>query len=74
MKNNMVWVNEGFVLNDAEHIIMTSYIDLRPPGNRTPITGLIRGCERKYAREDCETIMISNPSRFRKYGECNRRR
>ena len=69
MANDMVWVNEGFVLNDAEHIIMTSYIDLRPPGNRTPITGLIRGCERKYALEDCETIMVSNPSRFREYGE-----
>ena len=69
MEDDMVWVNEGFVLNDAEHIIMTSYIDLRPPGNRTPITGLIRGCERKYALEDCETIMVSTPSRFREYGE-----
>ena len=56
-------------MNDAEHIIMTSYIDLRPAGNRTPITSLVRGCERKYALEDCETIMISNPSRFREYGE-----
>ena len=65
----MVWVNEGFVLNDAGHITMTSYIDLRPPENRTPITGLIRGCERKYALEDCETIKLSNPSRFREYGE-----
>ena len=69
MENDMVWINEGFFLNDAEHIIMTSYIDLRPPGNRTPITSLVRGCERKYALEDCETIMISNPSRFREYGE-----
>ena len=69
METDMVWVNEGFFLNDAEHIIMTSYIDLRPPGNRTPITSLVRGCERKYALEDCGTIMISNPSRFREYGE-----
>ena len=69
MENDMVWINEGFSLNDAEHIIMTSYIDLRAPGNRTPITSLVRGCERKYALEDCETIMISNPSRFREYGE-----
>ena len=69
MEDDMAWVNEGFFLNDAEHIIMTSYIDLRPPGNRTPITSLVRGCERKYALENCETIMISNPSRFREYGE-----
>ena len=69
MEYDMVWVNEGFVLNDAEHLIMTSYVDLRPLGNRTPITSLVRGCERKYALEDCETIMISNPARFREYGE-----
>ena len=29
MANDMVWVNEGFALNDAEHIIMTSYIEKR---------------------------------------------
>ena len=69
MEYDMVWVNEGFVLNDAEHLIMTSYVDLRPPGTRIPITGLVRGCERKYALEDSETIMVSNPSRFREYGE-----
>ena len=69
MEYDMVWVNEGFVLNDAEHLIMTSYVDLRPPGIRIPITGLVRGCERKYALEDSETIMVSNPSRFRECGE-----
>ena len=69
MEDDMVWVNEGFVLNDAEHLIMTSYVDLRPPGTRIPITGLVRGCERKYALEDSETILVSNPSRFREYGE-----
>ncbi len=69
MENDMVWINEGFFLNDAEHIIMTSYIDLRPLGNRIPITSLVRGSEQKYALEDCETIMVSNPSRFREYGE-----
>ena len=69
MEYDMVWVNEGFVLNDAEHLIMMSYVDLRPPGTRTPITGLVRGCERKYALEDSETIMVSNPSRFREHGE-----
>ena len=69
MENGMVWVNEGSVLNDAGHMILTSYIDLRKPEDRTPITGLVRGCERKYALEDCETIMISTPARYRAYGE-----
>ena len=69
MENDIIWVNEGFVLNDAGHIIMTSYIDLRKSEDRTPIMSLVRGCERKYALEDCETIMISNPARYRSHGE-----
>ena len=69
MNHEMVWINEGSVLNDAGHLINTSFVDLRKPEDRTPITGLVRGCERKYALEDCETLMISQPSRFRTFGE-----
>lgn len=69
METDIIWVNEGFVLNDAGHLIITSYIDLRKPEDRTPITRLVRRCERKYALEDCETIMISNPAHFRSHGE-----
>ena len=69
MNHEIVWINEGYVLNEAGHIITTSYVDLRKPEDRTPITGLVRGCERRYALEECETIMISNPARFRSYGE-----
>ena len=69
MENRMVWVNEGFALNDAEHLIQTSYIDLRRPEDRIPIPSLVKGHERKYALEGGETILISKPSRFREYGE-----
>ena len=69
MENEMVWVNEGFVLNDAGHLIGTSFIDLRSPEDRSPITSLVRGCERRYALEDCETIMISKPARYQSYGK-----
>ena len=69
MDNDFVWINEGFVLNDAGHMIITSFIDLRKPEDRTPIETLVRGCERKYALEECETLMISNPARFRSFGE-----
>ena len=69
MNNETVWVNEGFVLNDAGHVVLTSYVDLRKPQDRAPITGLVRASERKYALEDCETIMISNPARYRSFGE-----
>ena len=69
MDNDFVWINEGFVLNDAGHMIITSFIDLRKPEDRTPIETLVRGCERKYALEECETLLISNPARFRSFGE-----
>ena len=67
--DEVLWINESFGLNDAGHIIMTSYVDLRKPEDRTPIKSLVRACERQYALEDCETIMVSTPSRFRSYGE-----
>ena len=69
MDSNVMWVSEGFVLNDAGHLIQTNYIDLRDPSDRTPITSLVRGSERKYALEDGETILISKPARFREFGE-----
>lgn len=31
MNDEVVWVNEGFVMNDAGHGIATSYVDLRHP-------------------------------------------
>ena len=67
--DEVLWINESFGLNDAGHIIMTSYVDLRKPEDRTPIKSLVRACERQYALEDCENIMVSTPSRFRSYGE-----
>ena len=69
MEDGLFWVNEGFVLNDAGHTIVTTYIDLRQPEDRSPITELVRGCERKYALEDCDTILISKPARYRSFGE-----
>ena len=67
--DEVLWINESFGLNDAGHIIMTSYVDLRSPEDRTPIKSLVRACERQYALEDCENIMVSAPSRFRSHGE-----
>ena len=65
----MLWINEGFLLDDAGNLITTSYIDLRDKDNRTVIPGLIKGCKREHALEDGETVLISKPERFREYGE-----
>ena len=64
----MLWVNEGFVLDDAGTMLTTSYIDLREEGERTAIRNLVKGCRREHALEDGETVLISKPERFREYG------
>ena len=64
----MLWINEGFVLDDADNLLATSYVDLRGEGERTPILTLVRGCRREHALEDGETLLISKPERFREFG------
>ena len=39
------------------------------PKTGCQFTSLVRGCERRYALEHCETLLISKPSRFQQYGE-----
>lgn len=69
MDNGMLWINEGFVLDEAGNLITTSYIDLRPPGDRTAIRTLIKGCRREHALEDSPTILISPVREFREKGK-----
>ena len=64
----MLWINEGFVLDDAGNMLTTSYIDLRDEGVRAVISSLVKGCRREHALEDGETLLISKPERFREYG------
>ena len=63
----MLWINEGFVLDDAGNMLTTSYIDLRDEGERTVIRSLVKGCRREHALKDGETVLISKPERFREY-------
>ena len=44
-------------------------VDLREPSDRSPITTLVKGCNRRHAIEYCHKIRISKPGRFREYGE-----
>ena len=64
----MLWINEGFVLDDAGNMLTTSYIDLRDEAERKVIRSLVKGCRREHALEDGETLLISKPERFREYG------
>lgn len=69
MNNDMLWVTEGFVLDEAANVIATSYVDLRSPGARTAIRTLMKGCRREHALEDAEKILVSPVGRFRTEGE-----
>ena len=69
MDTDMLWINEGFMHDDAGNVVMTSYVDLREPGSRTPIRTLVKGCRREHALEDSETIQASAFDVFRKEGK-----
>ena len=69
MNSDLIWVNEGYVLDESGNLIMSSYIDLRPPRSRTAIRSLVKGCRREHALEDTNTILVSPVERFRKEGE-----
>ena len=69
MNGRMALVNEGFVLDEGGNLITTTYIDLRPEEERTPVPALFKGCKREHALDDGATILISKPARFREYGE-----
>ena len=69
MDTDMLWIGEGYMLDDAGNLVLTSYVDLRDPGSRTPIRTLVKGCRRKHALEDSETIQISALKEFRGKGK-----
>ena len=69
MDTDMLWINEGFMQDDAGNVMLTSYVDLREPGSRIPIRTLVKGCRRAHALEDSETIQASALDVFRKEGK-----
>ena len=69
MNTDILWINEGFIQDDAGNLVCTSYVDLREPGSRTPIRTLVKGCRHEHALEDSETIQMSAIEQFRHEGE-----
>ena len=68
MSNHLVLLDAYFV-DDADRLICTTYVDLREPAGRSPITTLTKGCAKPYAIEPCRMVRISKPEQFRKQGE-----
>ncbi len=64
-----LFLQEGYRLNAAGHVISTYYVDFRSPADRTLIQTLIKVCEARFAIEVCGTVRISKPECFRGDGE-----
>ena len=54
--------------DEAGNLIVTSYVDLRDPGMRSPVHTLVKGCKREHALEDSPNIRIAPPREFRTEG------
>ena len=64
MDTEFLWINAGFVMDEAGSLITTSYIDLRAPEARTAIRTLVKGCRREHALGETEAILASPLERF----------
>ena len=53
------------MIDDADNLIVTQYVDFRVPDRRDPITTLIKACEKRFAPDTLGTIRISKPECFR---------
>ena len=60
---------DAMVVSDGGHMIMSQYIDIRPPELRQPIAPILKACESIYAIEHSPMVRISSLERFRDYGE-----
>ena len=69
MDTDVLRISEGSMQDDAGNLVLTSCVDLREPGSRTPIRTLVKGCRRKHALEDSETIQMSELKEFRAKGK-----
>ena len=63
--SEFLWINQGFVMDEVENLIVTSYVDLRSPENRTAIRTLVEGCRREHALEEAEAILVPPLERIR---------
>ena len=60
---------DAMVVSDGGHLIMSQYIDIRPPELRQPIAPILKACKSKYAIEHSPMVRISSLELFRDYGE-----
>ena len=62
-------LNDGFLVTDSGHMIMSQYVDIGVDKLRRRPAFLVKSIEAKYGLEHAPYIQVSAPSRFREYGE-----
>ena len=62
-------LNEGILVTDSGHMIMSQYVDIGVDKLRRRPAFLVKSIEAKYGLEHAPYIQVSAPSRFREYGE-----
>ncbi len=65
----MLFSNEATIVDDTGVLVFIQHVDLRPPGDRTPVTTLFKAGRRIHAIGELGTIRISKPVHFRESGE-----
>ena len=60
---------DGHHVDEAGNLISCTYVDLRDPVDRSPITTLTKASSKRHAIPGCETMRLSKPSRFLDRGE-----
>lgn len=60
---------DGHHVDEAGNLISCTYVDLRDPVQRAPITTLYKASVKRHAVPGCETIRLSKPSCFLGQGE-----
>lgn len=70
-----VW-SEGFVVDDAGHLIHTYQVNVPGPDSESPVDGwplfqpvLVKVCEEQHVIDTCMTLRLSMPLEFRDAGE-----
>ena len=62
-------LTDGHHVDEAGNLIACTYVDLRDPVDRFPITTLTKASSKRHAIPGCETMRLSKPSCFLDRGE-----
>ena len=60
---------EGYFLTEDGHVVILTYVDLRPPAGREPVKTLVKGCRKEHAIELYGKVRVSKPPFFRDHGK-----